>query len=84
MTKNLDGILVIGETVAETFNTLYYFERAAEVYIKALQTGQKLRILPERIAKRTAAQIANFPEQGEKHLAAIKQLLDDDCEDYAQ
>ncbi len=78
------GILVIGETVAETFNTLYYFEKAAEVYIKALQTGQKLRILPEKIAKRTAAQIDNFPEQGEKHLAAIKQLLDDEGEDYAE
>ena len=78
------GILVIGETVAETFNTLYYFERAAEVYIKALQTGQKLRILPEKVAKRTASQISNFPEQGEKHFAAIKQLLDDNSEDYAQ
>ena len=33
------GVLVMGDTVAETFNRLYYFERAAETYIRALQTG---------------------------------------------
>lgn len=77
------GLLVIGSTVAETFNTLYYFERAATIYIKALQTGQKLRIIPDEVAEKTAVQIDNFPEQGEKHFSAIKQLLDDDGEDYA-
>lgn len=44
------GILVIGPTVAETFNRLYYFERAAETYIRALQTGRPLRVLPDAIA----------------------------------
>ena len=33
------GVMVTGATVAETFNRLYYFERAAETYIRALQTG---------------------------------------------
>ena len=33
------GILVIGSTIAETFNRLYYFERAAGNYIQSLQTG---------------------------------------------
>jgi ribulose-5-phosphate 4-epimerase/fuculose-1-phosphate aldolase len=37
------GVLIIGENVADTFNRLYYFERAAETYIKALWTGKKLR-----------------------------------------
>ena len=43
------GVLVVGRTVAETFNRLYYFERAAETYIRALQTGRPLRVLPERV-----------------------------------
>ena len=42
------GVLIIGQTVAETFNRLTYFERAAETYIRALQTGQPLRVLSER------------------------------------
>ena len=46
------GVLIIGATVAETFNRLYYFERAAETYIRALQTGQPLRILPDDIAEK--------------------------------
>ena len=46
------GILVIGSNVAETFNRMYYFERAARTYIKALQTGMKLRVLPDEIAEK--------------------------------
>ena len=34
------GVLILGKDVADTFNRLYYFERAAETYIRALQTGQ--------------------------------------------
>ena len=48
------GVLVIGDTVADTFNRLYYFERAAETYIRALQTGRPLRVLPDEIAEKTA------------------------------
>jgi ribulose-5-phosphate 4-epimerase/fuculose-1-phosphate aldolase len=36
------GVLFIGETVAETFTRMYYFERAARTYILALQTQQPL------------------------------------------
>ena len=32
--------LVIGHSVADTFNRLYYFERAAGAYIQALQSGR--------------------------------------------
>ena len=39
--------------VADTFNRLYYFERAAETYIRALQTGQPLRVLSDEIAERS-------------------------------
>ena len=40
------GIMIIGETVAETFDRLYYFERAAETYITALMTGCLLYTSP--------------------------------------
>ena len=77
------GVLVIGETVADTFNRLYYFERAAETYIRALQTGRPLRILPDDIAEKTARELESYPEQDVRHLAELKAILDAEGSDYA-
>lgn len=77
------GVMVIGRTVAETFNRLYYFERAAETYIRALQTGRPLRVLPDEIAERTAQQIEDYPEQDERHLSELRAILDAEGSDYA-
>ena len=77
------GILVIGDTVADTFNRLYYFERAVETYIRALQTGRPLRILPDDIAERTAREMEEYPGQSERHLSALKTILDEEGSNYA-
>jgi ribulose-5-phosphate 4-epimerase/fuculose-1-phosphate aldolase len=77
------GALVIGASVAETFNRLYYFERACETYIRALQTGQKLRVLSDAIAEKVAREMEEYPEQGQGHLSEIKALLDAEGADYA-
>jgi len=77
------GVLVLGCSVADTFNRLYYFERAAETYIRALQTGQPLRHIPADIAEKTARELADYPGQAEAHLAAIRAILDRDHADYA-
>ncbi len=72
------GVLVIGRDVADAFNRLYYFERAAETYIRALQTGRKLRVLSHEVAARTAAEMDDYPEQAARHLADLKAILDDE------
>jgi ribulose-5-phosphate 4-epimerase/fuculose-1-phosphate aldolase len=77
------GVMVIGETVAETFNRMYYFERAAETYIRALQTGQKLRVLSDAIAEKTAQELEDYPDQSDKHLNELKAILDGEKSDYA-
>ncbi len=77
------GVLIIGSSVADTFNRLYYFERAAETYIRALQTGQPLRVLPDDIAKKTARELEEYPEQSERHLAELKAILDEQGSTYA-
>ena len=77
------GIMVIGTSVAETFNRMYYFERAAETYILALQTGQKLRILSDEIAEKTAAEVEQYPEQSLRHLTELKDILDSENSDYS-
>lgn len=76
------GVLVIGETVAETFNRLYYFERAAETYIRALQTGQPLRVLSDEIAEKTAREWEAYPDLAGRFLAEIRALLDAEGADY--
>ncbi len=78
------GILVIGASVADTFNRLYYFERAAETYIKALQTGRELRIIPPETAEKTAQELENYPEQAERHFSELKTILDAEGDNYAE
>ncbi|NGN42738.1 hypothetical protein G6N74_16845 [Mesorhizobium sp. CGMCC 1.15528] len=71
------GVLVIGHSVADAFNQLYYFERAAETYIKALWTGRPLRLLSDEIAEKTASEMDGYPGQAERHLAELKAILDE-------
>ncbi len=77
------GVLVLGDDAADTFNRLYYFERAAETYIRALQTGQKLRVLSDEIAEKTAREIEEYPGQAQAHLSELKAILDSEGSDYA-
>ena len=77
------GLLVIGDDVADTFNRLYHFERAAETYVRALQTGMPLRVLSHETAERTAQEIEGYPGQAERHLAELRAILDDEGSDYA-
>ena len=77
------GVLAIGDGVADTFNRLYYFERAAQTYVHALQTGKPLRLIPTEVAERIARELECYPEQAERHLAEIKALLDEEGSSYA-
>lgn len=77
------GVMVTGQTVAETFNRMYYFERAAETYIRALQTGQPLRVLSDEIAEKAASEQETYPGQAEKHMSELKAILDAEGSDYA-
>ena len=76
------GLLVVGASVAETFNRLYYFERAAGTYIQALQTDRELRVLSDEVAEKTAQQLEAYPEQDERHFAELKAILDNEGSDY--
>lgn len=78
------GVLILGQTVAEAFNRLTYFERAAETYIRALQTGKPLRVLPNDVAEKTAQEWEAYPGYADAHLREIKALLDEDGATYAR
>ena len=76
------GVMVIGDDVADAFNRLFYFERAAETYVKALWTGQPLRVLSDEVAEKTARELANYPGQAERHFAELKAILNVEEPDY--
>ena len=78
------GVLVAGKNVAECFDTIYYFERAAETYITALSTGRPLNIASDAVAEKTARQWEEYPDFADKHLSAIRSVLDKEGADYAE
>jgi len=79
------GVLVIGASVAEAFDDLYYLERAAKVQILALSTGLAPALIPEAIAGKTCAQWFSYPSEFARlHFDALKGILDEEEPSYRQ
>lgn len=79
------GITTVGETVAEAYDRLYYVERAAQVQIYAMWTGQRLKELPEPVVAKTKGGGGNpnyDPNPSQRHFDAIKRMLDRREPDY--
>ena len=77
------GIITTGQTVAEGFNYLYYFEKAAETYLTDLSSNQELNIVSEDVAEKTAQETANYPiDLAKLHLDQIKLILDKEEPEY--
>src|ERR1700692_2287458 len=51
------GISTVGATVAQAYDRLYYIERAAQVQIYAMWTGQPLKQLPDAVVEKTKRDI---------------------------
>jgi ribulose-5-phosphate 4-epimerase/fuculose-1-phosphate aldolase len=82
------GVLVVGDTVAQAFERLYFLERAAMAQVLALSTGRALRLVPDAVVRATAAQFKSGTTVGgrdraELHFDALKRLLDRTAPDYA-
>jgi ribulose-5-phosphate 4-epimerase/fuculose-1-phosphate aldolase len=77
------GVLVAGESVADTYSRLYHFERAAGTFIRALQTGRPLRVLSDEIAEKTAVEMAGYPQKADRHFGELKRILNEDGSTYA-
>jgi ribulose-5-phosphate 4-epimerase/fuculose-1-phosphate aldolase len=76
------GVLVTGSSVADAFNRLFYFERSAETYIRALQTGMPLNVLSEAVAEKTAVQWEQYEDSASRHFEQLKLILDQSESDY--
>lgn len=76
------GLMAIAPTVAEAFDEMYFFERAAETYITALSTGRELHVLSDEVARKTARQWEHYASSAYRHLAAVKDILDEEEPEY--
>jgi ribulose-5-phosphate 4-epimerase/fuculose-1-phosphate aldolase len=81
------GIATLGLTVAEAYDRLFYLERAAQVQIYAMWTGQRLKQLPAAVVEKTRGQLggAKFydpPSPAQRHFDALKRMLDRSDPDY--
>ena len=76
------GALVVGESVADAFDRLYYFEKACETVITAYATGRELRIAPDEVARRTRADWDTYHDAATLHFNEIKAMLDESEPDY--
>jgi ribulose-5-phosphate 4-epimerase/fuculose-1-phosphate aldolase len=76
------GVMVVGATVAQVFDELYYFERAAELLLTCYASGKPLRFMPDAVAELTKRQWLEYPGFAADHLHAVKEILDTEEPDY--
>jgi ribulose-5-phosphate 4-epimerase/fuculose-1-phosphate aldolase len=83
------GVTTLGDTVADAYDRLFYLERAAQVQIYAMWTGQPLKQLPAAVVEKTKRDIAGggrlyaAPSPAQRHFDALKRILDRTEPDYA-
>jgi len=75
------GVLTAARTVASAFDELYYFERSCQTLIGAYQTGKKIHVVSDEVAKKTAQQWIDY-DASDLHFAALKRILDKEEPDY--
>jgi ribulose-5-phosphate 4-epimerase/fuculose-1-phosphate aldolase len=89
------GVLVVGRSVADAYDRLYYMERAAMQLVYASFSGRKLRRVPPDIAKLVEKQVVEGLAEGgsfvpngaspmQRHFDALKRLLDRREPDYKE
>ncbi len=78
------GILIAAATVAEAFDELYYLERACQTLVLAYSTGQKLNVMSDAVAERTARDWDLYGDSSFAHFEEMKKVLDRKDPSYAE
>jgi len=82
MVMGAHGVTVVGPTVAEAFDELHCAERTMMYQFTAMQTGQKLRSLPEKSRHNYRGRWGDRVD-ARMHLDAWRRILDKEGSDYA-
>lgn len=76
------GVTVVGATIHEAFDELYGAERTAMYHFTAMQSGQKLLTMPDRMRRRYSGPWGDRVD-ARMHLDAWRRILDKEEPDYA-
>jgi ribulose-5-phosphate 4-epimerase/fuculose-1-phosphate aldolase len=77
------GPIVVGPTIATAFDRLYYLEEVCKRQILAMSTEKRLQRVPPNVVAQLSQDIALYDAYAQKHLAAIKRVLDREEPEYA-
>jgi ribulose-5-phosphate 4-epimerase/fuculose-1-phosphate aldolase len=83
------GVIVVGPSVAEAFDLMYYLERACRLQVLArsmvANAGGKLRaVRPEVVRETYRLILADTPAYANAHFSALKRILDREEPDYSR
>ncbi|MVA27910.1 class II aldolase/adducin family protein (plasmid) [Agrobacterium vitis] len=70
------GVSIAGPTVADSFEDLYFFEKAAQTVILALSSGKPLAVLSDEVAEATTKGWIPYRGMAERHFDYLKSELD--------
>ncbi|MDB5506383.1 MAG: class aldolase/adducin family protein [Devosia sp.] len=70
------GVMVLGKSIAEAWDDLYYLERACEVQVLALSTGRPIIAVDDTIAAAAYRQMRAENADAVMHLESVKRTLD--------
>lgn len=69
------GVTVVGETVADAFEDLYFFEKAAQTLILARSSNERLSVLSDAVAQRTADGWRAYRGMAQQHFEFLRSQL---------
>src|SRR5687768_6763187 len=79
------GVIVVGASVAEAFDLMYYLERACRLQVLARFMGAPLRKVRSEVVSLTYRMLlADAPKYAGAHFAALKRILDREEPDYSR
>jgi ribulose-5-phosphate 4-epimerase/fuculose-1-phosphate aldolase len=79
------GVIVVGPSIAEAFDLMYYLERACRLQVLARSMGGKLRtVRPEVVRTTYRLLLADAPKYAGAHFSALKRILDREEPDYSR
>lgn len=76
------GITCTAASVAEAFDHLYHFERAAKILMLAYASGQALNVMGDNLARKTAEGWRAYTSASYAHFAQLKEMLDEEDPSY--
>jgi ribulose-5-phosphate 4-epimerase/fuculose-1-phosphate aldolase len=78
------GVLIAAPSVAEAFDEVYYLERACQTLVLAYSTGQKLNVMSDAVAEKTARDWDLYADSALVHFDEMKKVLDRKDPSYAE